>query len=576
MKKKRNVRLIAIVLALCMFLGSGPAVLLAQATEDIEGHWAEEAIIRWVDRGIVKGYEDGTFGPDRFIKRAEFAALLNRTFGYATVSSIEFPDVSNGDWFAADVAKAVGAGYMKGYDDGTFRPDDFITRQEAALVFARIYELEQTGDTYDFTDFDSLPDWSRWAVVAVAKAGLMTGYPDGRFAPTGNLKRAETVTVLDRLVAGIFTEEGTYGSPDEETVIDGNVIVTAGDVTLVNFRITGNLLIAESVGEGTVTLAKVTVDGELLIRGGGSDSIVLANTTVVTLIIDKEGVRVVILEGTQVTEAYVRVPSMVEQDAEGEGIKALIVEEILGDGEVVLSGDFASVSIRVESGKIVVEGGHIDEITVESTAADVVLELGSDVSVANLVMDAPATVGGTGTIETATVNASGAVIEQQPEEVVLGEDVTAIIAGEEVAYAPPVDIPDKPYFPPEEPEAVSAISVEGVAKVGETLTAKVTPSGATVNYKWQRSASEDKISEFSDIPGATAKTYVLTEDDLDRWIKVEVTGTGNYTGTMTSNAVGLVEAAEEEPDELIEYASTADADFDITVDFGTEESAAIA
>ena len=82
--------------------------------------------------------------------------------------------------------------------------------------------------------------------------------------------------------------------------------------------------------------------------------------------------------------------------------------------------------------------------------------------------------------------------------------------------------------------------MEGAVKVGETLTAKVTPSGATVSYKWQRSASEDKISEFNDIPGATAETYVLTEEDLDRWIKVEVTGTGNYTGTKTSNAVGLV------------------------------------
>jgi hypothetical protein len=490
-KKRNRVRFIAGLLAMCMILGSGPTLILAQAGTDIEGHWAEEAMNRWVDRGIVKGYDDGTFGPDKFIKRAEFVALVNRTFGYATFSSTKFPDVSDDDWFAADVSKAVGAGYIKGYDDGTFRPDDNITRQEAALVFARIYDLKKTDETYGFADIESIPDWSLWAVVAVAKAGLMTGYPDGSFGPTGNIKRAETVTVLDRLVAEIFTEEGTYGSPDEETVIDGNVIVLAENVELCNFHIKGNLLIAESVGEGVVTLDNVNVDGEMLIRGGGSDSIYLKNSTVLTLIINKEGVRVVILDGTQVFEAYVRIPSMVEQDAEGEGIEALIIEEILGDGEVVLSGDFASVSIRVESGKIVVEGGHIDEIVVESTAADIVLELGSDVSVANLVMDAPATVGGTGTIETATVNASGAVIEQQPSEVVLGEGITATIAGEEVAYAPPVDIPDKPYFPPEEPEAVSAISVEGVAKVGETLTAKVTPEKATVNYKWMRADAED-------------------------------------------------------------------------------------
>ena len=266
--KKNRVRFIAGLLVMCMILGSGPAAILAQAGTDIEGHWAEEAMDRWVDRGIVKGYEDGTFGPDRFIKRAEFAALVNRTFGYATLSSTKFPDVADDDWFAADVSKAVGAGYMKGYDDGTFRPDDFITRQEAALVFARIYELEETHETYDFTDIESIPNWSRWAVVAVAKAGIMTGYPDGSFGPAGKIKRAETVTVLDRLVAEVFTEEGTYGSLDEETVIDGNVIVTAGDVTLVNMHIEGKFLIAESDGEGVVTLEGVTVDGTVTVSGG--------------------------------------------------------------------------------------------------------------------------------------------------------------------------------------------------------------------------------------------------------------------------------------------------------------------
>jgi ABC-type transporter Mla MlaB component len=82
--------------------------------------------------------------------------------------------------------------------------------------------------------------------------------------------------------------------------------------------------------------------------------------------------------------------------------------------------------------------------------------------------------------------------------------------------------------------------VEGVAKVGETLTAKVTPTGATVNYQWQ--ASADDGTTWDDIADATSKTYILSENEVGKLIRVKVTGTGNYTGTKTSEPVGPVTA----------------------------------
>ncbi|HPP74922.1 MAG TPA: S-layer homology domain-containing protein [Armatimonadota bacterium] len=495
MGNKRSVRLIAVLLILVMFLGVCPTALLAQALSDVGEHWAKEAINLWTARGIVKGYEDGTFGPDRFITRAEFAALLNRTFGFTTVSPKEFPDVSDTAWYAEEVAKAAGAGYMEGYEDGSFRPDNNITRQEAALVFARIYNLEQIDESYDFSDFDSIPDWSRKAVVAVAKAGLMQGYPDGSFGPARNITRAETVSVLDRLVAEIFTEDGTYGDAGEATVINGNAIITAADVTLVNMHIKGNLLIAESVGDGTVVLDNVVVDGELDVRGGGPASVILENSKVVSLTVSKDGVRIVI-RGSKVDEARVKSASTIEQDPDPEGIEVLIIEEIPAEGEVVLLGDYGNLTVKAVAGKIVVESGHVDEVVVDETATDVELVLGSEASVSNLVLNAPATVTGSGKIEKATVNASGAVIEPEPEEVELGEGVSAIIGGEEVVYVPEEDVPGAPPEP-EEPVyiPVSRISVdpeELVLTVGETdrIRATVRPSSAT-NRRVRWSSSDE-------------------------------------------------------------------------------------
>ncbi|MGI6618451.1 MAG: S-layer homology domain-containing protein [Bacillota bacterium] len=548
MGNKRSVRLIAVLLILVMFLGVCPTALLAQALSDVGEHWAKEAINLWTARGIVKGYEDGTFGPDRFITRAEFAALLNRTFGFTTVSPKEFPDVSDTAWYAEEVAKAAGAGYMEGYEDGSFRPDNNITRQEAALVFARIYNLEQIDESYDFSDFDSIPDWSRKAVVAVAKAGLMQGYPDGSFGPARNITRAETVSVLDRLVAEIFTEDGTYGDAGEATVINGNAIITAADVTLVNMHIKGNLLIAESVGDGTVVLDNVVVDGELDVRGGGPASVVLENSKVVSLTVSKDGVRIVI-RGSKVDEARVKSASTIEQDPDAEGIEVLIIEEIPAEGEVVLLGDYGNLTVKAVAGKIVVESGHVDEVVVDETATDVELVLGSEASVSNLVLNAPATVTGSGKIEKATVNASGAVIEPEPEEVELGEGVSAIIGG--VVYVPE----EEPKAPPKPPVVpVRAISVEGVAKVGETLTAKVTPPEATVTYQWQKADAAD--GTFENISGATDSTYTLTNEDADKYIRVVVTGTGSYTGTKTSAAVGPVSQLPV-PDQTLAEAKTA-------------------
>lgn len=495
MGNKRSVRLFAVLLILVMFLGVCPTALLAQALSDVGEHWAKEAINLWTARGIVKGYEDGTFGPDRFITRAEFAALLNRTFGFTTVSPKEFPDVSDTAWYAEEVAKAAGAGYMEGYEDGSFRPDNNITRQEAALVFARIYNLEQIDESYDFSDFDSIPDWSRKAVVAVAKAGLMQGYPDGSFGPARNITRAETVSVLDRLVAEIFTEDGTYGDAGEATVINGNAIITAADVTLVNMHIKGNLLIAESVGDGTIVLDNVVVDGELDVRGGGPASVVLENSKVVSLTVSKDGVRIVI-RGSKVDEARVKSASTIEQDPDAEGIEVLIIEEIPAEGEVVLLGDYGNLTVKAVAGKIVVESDHVDEVVVDETATDVELVLGSEASVSNLVLNAPATVTGSGKIEKATVNASGAVIEPEPEEVELGEGVSAIIGGEEVVYVPEEDVPKAPPKPPVVP--VSAISVEPTTMtltVGATgqITATVKPENAT-NKKVTWSSNDESVA----------------------------------------------------------------------------------
>lgn len=88
---------------------------------------------------------------------------------------------------------------------------------------------------------------------------------------------------------------------------------------------------------------------------------------------------------------------------------------------------------------------------------------------------------------------------------------------------------------------VKTVSISGTAQVGQTLTAIVDPSEATAAYKWKQSNAQN--GQYTDIPGANSKTYLLTSAEQSKYIKVEVTGTGAYTGTQTSAATVQVQAA---------------------------------
>ncbi|WP_165000417.1 S-layer homology domain-containing protein, partial [Anaerophilus nitritogenes] len=214
-KTQTSKKLVAwLVLSVMIFaLGMPAQVAQAQSASDISGHWASEQINKWIDKGYVKGYEDGSFKPNNPITRAEFSVLVNKSFNFNETTTISFKDVSANDWFYGEMAKAKAAGYMGGYEDGTIRPNAPITRQEAATVVAKLRALEaNTAAANKFTDAAMIPDWSKGFIGAVVEAKFMRGYEDGSFMPTKNITRAEAVVVLNSVA------EGKKEEPKEEKV----------------------------------------------------------------------------------------------------------------------------------------------------------------------------------------------------------------------------------------------------------------------------------------------------------------------------------------------------------------------
>ncbi len=188
---------------------------------DLGGHWGRSQILTLADLGLVNGMDEHHFEPDRKVTRAMFVTILGRMHGlHADFSApISFSDVQENDWFAPYVTWASLSGIVNGYDDGTFCPNREITREQMALILIRYCEAygrrlqESEEEPPAFTDQDRISPWALEAVLRSRRCGLINGREDGSFDPGGTATRAEMCAVIARLMQK--TEEAGSETDDD-------------------------------------------------------------------------------------------------------------------------------------------------------------------------------------------------------------------------------------------------------------------------------------------------------------------------------------------------------------------------
>lgn len=189
-----------LILSCVMVLSVSVPVFGAVTTSDYGSHWASNTIQSAIDSGMAKGYPDGTFKPDNEITRSEFFSFVNNAFDFTAESEDTYTDVIADAWYAPVIAKAKAAGYIEGYPDGGIHPEIEISRQEAAIILNRLESLTPVGSTLAYTDASAVADWSKEAIIAMFEAKVMIGYPDGSFKPEKQITRAEAVVALNNLL----------------------------------------------------------------------------------------------------------------------------------------------------------------------------------------------------------------------------------------------------------------------------------------------------------------------------------------------------------------------------------------
>ncbi len=375
-------KILALLLTVCMVFSLG-VTAFATSYDDVDGHWAEDAILRWSEFGIVEG-SDGSFAPNDSLTRAQIAAIIARLLNLPEAGDAGFADVS-GHWGEDFINSCAAAGIMLG--DGTnARPDDPVTREETMVLLGRALGIAPVGDEAlgNYPDGNKVSDWAKGYVAALTEKGIVNGI-DGSLVPAADINRASAVTILHRAIEGYAN---TPGQTIEAT--GGIVVVAAPDVT-----VTGeveSVIISQGAQGGTVTFTDATV-GEVIVNAPESNVVLGENSSA---------------EKVELAE-----------EAAGTSLK---VEESATAGTVTSSAPESTLDVS----------GAVENVEVSASATNTNIETGKDASIGSVDNAADGTtVSGEGTVSNVTTSGNNTTVNTSGTKVEAAEGTTGTTAGGE-------------------------------------------------------------------------------------------------------------------------------------------------
>ncbi len=632
---------------------------------DIAGHYAETAITSLASQGVITGRGNGYFAPGDLVTRAELVTMINRAYGFSKSANVYFSDVPANAWYHQQISYGVGAGFISGYEDNTIRPNNYVTRQEAAVMLGNVTGRRYgNGEANYFYDASSIASYAKPAVDALYAAGII-GDDDGSryFKPAVNITRADAAVWIFRVrgsnvgyippVSGnpsyqpyptyypsytpyptyypyptyrpnggtnVEVTSRTFGTRNGATqTVTGNLVILNKSTSVYNTRVYGDLIIDRNVGSGEVTLENVTVDGVAYINGGGTDSIEFKNCDIKSMEIYKSSgeVRVVATDKTSIGTVEVRSSAILEEDGLSRGGDGFTDVTLVSSSKTIeLIGTFNTVTLDANSSYLEFNEGTIKRLNVDGKDSEVFLD--TDTRITNAYIKAACIIYGRGKITKADISSNNVeavpgIIEsyasgsKRPSDYTdeydtllvlpntlspsVGTRLTTTIvpskAQDYVDYQWQIKYPTSSYWsniPGENSSSylvsssdvncklrvlvygrgnyynstiysfetnpvtatqsyvIDSVSLSGTPKVGNKLTATVTPAAATVTYTWEAGTS---TTNMTTITGKTGSELPITDDLIGKIIRVKATGTGNYSGsTKTSDATSAVTAAQ--------------------------------
>ena len=171
-----------------------------------QSHWAYDYIKTMFEKSIVSGRGNGEFSPEDNVKREEFVKMIVVALGLPEeAETISYSDVEKGAWYQKYINAAVSEGYIKGISEESFGIGSLLSRQDAAVILARVLESKGVKENLQtsFIDEKEIADYAKGAINSVAATGIFKGDNKGAFNPKNNITRAETCAIIYRLLQKI-------------------------------------------------------------------------------------------------------------------------------------------------------------------------------------------------------------------------------------------------------------------------------------------------------------------------------------------------------------------------------------
>ena len=281
---KKFKRVLAALLVMIMVLQPAAFAASVADFLDFPFGWSKDAMTAAVENGLYIGNESKLIQPDKALTRAELAAFITRAFGATRTADLsKITDVKADDWFYEPVAKAYQMGAINGTSDTTFDPNSYITREQVFLVLARVLCISGTDEQAlaRFTDADKISSWAKNGIIGMVEKSYVNGYPDGSFRPQDNITRAELAQAFHNIFKLYIDAPGYYSQvPESGSVmirvpgvhlenvnVNGDVViadgVANGDFDMSSVNVNGRVLARG--GEGKVTFKSVTVGEKVVV-----------------------------------------------------------------------------------------------------------------------------------------------------------------------------------------------------------------------------------------------------------------------------------------------------------------------
>lgn len=425
MKLKWKKRLTAVAAASYIAWAVAPASAAQKQAGEAIPAWVAAEFADWQSLGLLHGNEKGELLPDQMITKAEFVAFINRVFHYAATSSQSFADVSEDAWYASDIKKAAAAGLIVGEGNGTAAPLDILTREKAAIILYKAYQLPPAAKPpVKFSDDGQISAWAKEAVYALKEGGYIAGMPDGAFSPKKGLSRAEAVKMINNAMGRLIADSRPH------TGIEGtNLVVNAAGGSLSNVTLTGNLYVAPGVGDGDLLLDNVKVGGTIYVNGGGEHTVTMKDSKAGQIVVNKpaSAVRLLLIGSTMVSSVQVLSSVQLVNDTTNEIANVSVDGD--GSGTFGLSGPIGQLNLNAQA-QLNIEDAAISGLTVSQSGGGSIT-LGTGATIGNFTANGSVSVVGGGKISQAVINASGVSLEMRPGSLTVNAD-EAMIGGQTV------------------------------------------------------------------------------------------------------------------------------------------------